>query len=264
MNSSWRRAVLFGAPAVAAIANVSHPVVIPPIYEAVLHHMPWWIVLHVANLVLFPAVGLAAYLLVRGREGRAASIARGAIACFVPLYAAFDSLAGIGTGVLVLNASRLSPSDPSAFGALLDAYWQDGVILAVGAGGSVAWVIAMLAAAVAFTVPQDRWRAGVAAVLILIVVGIARAALFQVPGVAAIQPAWWLVTLACGVVMALVARPRVPVALLTLAGALFGATHVTPTGPLGLGCFLAAAILLQRAREEDPRALRAAPRRKAA
>jgi hypothetical protein len=44
--------------------------------------------------------------------------------------------------------------------------------------------------------------------------------------------------------MAIFARPRAPAALLTLAGALFGATHVRPTGPMGAACFLAAAALL--------------------
>jgi hypothetical protein len=41
--------------------------------------------------------------------------------------------------------------------------------------------------------------------------------------------------------MFLVSRPRIPAALLVLAGALFGALHPPPTGPLGAICFLAAA-----------------------
>jgi len=260
----WRRPVLFGAPAVTALVNAGHPIVFPPIYAAVQHHMPWWLALHVLNLLLFPAVGFAAYLLVRRCQGRAASLARAAIACFVPLYAAFDSLAGIGTGVLVRHASRITPADPSAFGALLDAYWGDPVLLGVGAAGSLAWVVAMLASAVAVTESERRRRAGIAAALILVVIGVARAVLFQVPGVAAIQPVWWVVTLGCGVMMALVARPSVPAALLTLAGALFGATHVTPTGPLGLGCFLAAVILIERSRSDDPSKVRAMPKARAA
>ena len=41
--------------------------------------------------------------------------------------------------------------------------------------------------------------------------------------------------------MFLIARPRIPAALLVLTGALFGAYHPPPTGPLGAICFLAAA-----------------------
>ncbi|HEV8128285.1 MAG TPA: hypothetical protein VGQ14_01375, partial [Candidatus Eisenbacteria bacterium] len=174
MTSRARQVVLFGAPAAAAVVNMSHPIVMPPIYDAVLHHMPWWIVLHVVNLVLFPMVGLAAYLLVRGREDRAAKISRVAIACFVPLYAAFDSLAGIGTGVLVQQTSLITPGDPSAVGAVIDGYWQSPVLLGVATAGSVAWVIAMLAAAVSFSEPSIRRRAAIVAVAILPVTGFAR------------------------------------------------------------------------------------------
>jgi hypothetical protein len=263
MGPRARRLVLFGAPAATAVVNVSHPIVMPPIYDAVLHHMPWWIVLHLANLVLFPLVGLAAWMLVWGREDRAAVIARAAIAVFIPMYAAFDSLAGIGTGVFVGQASLVTPSDPSAVGSVIDGYWQSPVLLGVATAGSVAWVVAMLSAAVSFCAVDARKRAGVVALLILIVTGVARGVLFQVPGAAAIQPAWWIVTLACGAIMAIVARPRLPIALLTLAGSLFGASHVTPTGPLGLGCLIAASILLRRT-SEDSRLIRVAPRRAAA
>jgi len=58
-------------------------------------------------------------------------------------------------------------------------------------------------------------------------------------------PAWWLATLASGVVMLVIAKPRVATALLTLAALLFGAAHVPPTGPLGALCFLGAALLLE-------------------
>ncbi len=264
MGSRTRGVVLFGAPAVAAVVNSGHPIVMPPIYDAVLHHMPWWLVLHLANLVLFPLVGLAAWLLVQGREDRAAGVARIAIAVFIPMYAAFDALAGIGTGVFVGQASLVTPADPAAVGSVIDGYWQSPVLLGVATAGSVAWVVAMLSVAVSFSAVDLRKRVTVFAVLILVVTGVARGVLFQVPGAAAIQPSWWIVTLASGAIMALVARPRLPTALLTLAGSLFGATHVTPTGPLGLGCFIAAAVLLGRSKTEDQRLIRVAPRRAAA
>src|SRR5262245_51178587 len=129
MGSRARGAVLFGAPAVTAAVNVSHPIVMPPIYDMVLHHMPWWLVLHLVNLVLFPLVGLAAWMLVWGREDRAASVARVAIAVFIPVYAAFDALAGIGTGVFVGQASLVTPADPTAVGAVIDGYWQSPVLM---------------------------------------------------------------------------------------------------------------------------------------
>ena len=55
--------------------------------------------------------------------------------------------------------------------------------------------------------------------------------------------------------MAVAARPRAAPALLVPAGALFGASHVPPTGPTGAACFLVAAGLIElggdRARLKD-------------
>ena len=40
-------------------------------------------------------------------------------------------------------------------------------------------------------------------------------------------------------------KPRVPAALLTLAGVLFSASHAPPTGPLAMACFLGAAVYVE-------------------
>jgi hypothetical protein len=69
--------------------------------------------------------------------------------------------------------------------------------------------------------------------------------LFQTRGSLTIQPGWWVVTGGSTLAPAAVARPRAVVGLLTLAGALFGASHVPPTGPLGAACFLGAAVILE-------------------
>ena len=45
-------------------------------------------------------------------------------------------------------------------------------------------------------------------------------------------------------------KPRVTATLLVLSGALFGASHVAPTGPLGMLCFLGAALSLTFARQK--------------
>jgi integrase family protein with SAM-like domain len=68
----------------------------------------WWITLHVLNLAGFPLLVLPAYLLVKDVNNAAATVAKIAIAIFVPIYTAFDALAGIGTGTLVLWDSQCS------------------------------------------------------------------------------------------------------------------------------------------------------------
>jgi hypothetical protein len=45
-----------------------------------------------------------------------------------------------------------------------------------------------------------------------------------------------------GVAMFALCKPHIVGGLLTLAGALFGAQHLPPTGPLGAACLLAAAL----------------------
>ena len=122
----------------------------------------------------------------------------------MPIYAAFDALAGIGTGILVLNAQHLMPHEASSFASLIDAYGNSGFINALAAIGSIAWVIAMLAAAVALTnTDRRRW--------------------------ATIPLTWWLIAVGMSLGMFLVAKPRVPAAML-VCPQFFGASHVSPDG----------------------------------
>jgi hypothetical protein len=105
-----RRIVIFGGPALLGLVNLAHPVLRPPMYPAVLAHLPWWVRLHLLNLALFPLFGLAAWLLLEDVRNAAATVSRVALALFVPLYSGFDAAIGIGTGVLVEKASRMSES----------------------------------------------------------------------------------------------------------------------------------------------------------
>ena len=75
--------------------------------------------------------------------------------------------------------------------------------------------------------------------------GWARTNLFLAPDGVTITSAWWMVTIGLGLVMLLIGKPRATGALLPLSGALFGALHVTPTGPLGAACFLVAALYVE-------------------
>ena len=63
---------------------------------------------------------------------------------------------------------------------------------------------------------------------------------------------WWLFLIGIGLTMFIAGKPRVPSTLLTLAGALFGAAHPMPTGPLGLACFLGAAVYIEFWRRDSP------------
>ena|SRR6185369_7740464 len=249
MSSPFRRIVVFGGPTLVGLLNLTHPLVRPPIYRVVMHHLPWWTTLHVLNLLLFSILGSAVYFLISEVRNFAALLSKIAIVVFIPLYVAFDSLAGVGTGILVQQASGFPSSSLTSIEPLIDAYWTSPIISAIAAIGSIAWVIAMLAASVAFADASRRRIAAVVVVIIFALGGWAQVHLF-LPAVGGPIPVlWWMVTLFNAFLVFLFVRPRIPATLLTLAALMFGASHVTPTGPLGMFCLLTAAIYLQTKRD---------------
>jgi len=159
--------------------------------------------------------------------------------------AAFDALAGIGTGTRVSEARGLIGNELAVAERLIDAWWTNDLINALAAAGSIAWVLAMFAATVALTSPDRRRPIAGVVVVLFVVGGWARGRLFLAPDGVTITRAWWLLTLGMAALMFLVGKPRMTGTLLILAGAFFGAYHVPPTGPLGATCFLAAAVLIE-------------------
>jgi hypothetical protein len=95
-------------------------------------------------------LGLAAYLLIkdvgtcRGDNGQDCDCG------YVPVYTAFDALAGIGTGTLVQQVSCLSPDQTAAL-PTVDAFWNGAPLLRPPCRFDRLF-IAMLASAVALTI----------------------------------------------------------------------------------------------------------------
>ena len=110
-----RQIILFGAPPLVGMQNLAHPIVRVPVYDGVLRQLDRWIMLHIPNIAGFPLLGLAAYLLVRDLRNASAALAKIGVAVFVPVYTAFDVLAGVGTGTLVRQVSCLSPDQRAIF-----------------------------------------------------------------------------------------------------------------------------------------------------
>ena len=100
---------------------------------------------------------------------------------------------------------------------------------------------------VALTAPERRRILALLSILFFFVGAWARTNLMSADG-GTISLAWWLVTATLSIAMLIVGKPGLPAALLGLAGALFGAAHPMPTGPLGLACFLGAALYNERQR----------------
>lgn len=244
MQNRLRLSVEFGVPLAVALLNLFHPIVQYPVYDRILLNLGWWITLHVLNLAGFPLLGLAAYLLIKDVKNFAAMVAKVAIAVYVPVYAAFDALAGVGTGTLVQQVSCLSPDQSATFKPTVDAFWNSAPLAATAIVGSIAWVIAMLSSAVALTDPDRRKTVGGVAVIMFFVGGWARST-FVSPSGTTIGLAWWLIVVGTGLVFFVVGKPRLPGAMLALSGLLFSASHTPPTGTLAMVCFLGAAVYVE-------------------
>jgi hypothetical protein len=235
-----RQLILFGAPLLVGVVNCFHPVhlVMTGAYQALAPHQPWWTVLHLINLVGFSLLGLAAFLLVRDVPGRAALLSRVFIAVYVPFYIGLDMLAGLATGMLIQHAQALPADQLGPVEAAVDVLWGGGITFAFGAIGSIAWSIAMYSAAIAFT---DKGRR----LPLAIVCGVAFAVVGWGMGNFTFgTAAWWIAVAIVGAAALAIGSPRGPSALLILSAMFFGTLHVPPYGPLGMLCFLAAAVWL--------------------
>jgi hypothetical protein len=65
-----------------------------------------WMIVHIAQLVFAPIVALGIFALLKGVEGRAATVARGAAVLWAAWFSAYDAVAGIGTGILIGGDAR--------------------------------------------------------------------------------------------------------------------------------------------------------------
>jgi hypothetical protein len=109
---SVRDAVLFGAPTLMAVSSVLHPLppfMSPGMLKFLRPRLSLWLGIHLVQVVLVLLLGLAIWFLTEGLSSRAATASRLATACFLVFYAAFDSVVGIGTGLL----ARLVDAPPA-------------------------------------------------------------------------------------------------------------------------------------------------------
>ena len=131
------------------------------IYAGVSEDVDDWLFVHTGFLLATPLLALAAFLLLRGLTSTAATVSRVALVFFLCFYTAYEVTIGLGTGVLVDYANGLPPSEQAAVAGAIDHYNHNDVLgdpvsisLVLGFFG---WVVAMLAAAVAFRRAGAGW-----------------------------------------------------------------------------------------------------------
>jgi hypothetical protein len=160
MSILLRRAFITVPPLVLAGVLLMHPNDEgDTIYESVRPVVDNWILVHIALLLAFPFLVLAAFMLLGGLVGRAATVARVALVFFAVIYTAWEVMVGLSTGILTDYANGLPAGEQAAVaGAIQDfnEHWVTQVALIVGFAG---WVVAMVATAIAARGAGARWPA---------------------------------------------------------------------------------------------------------
>lgn len=152
-------ALVVGAPLLLAIVELFHP---HP-HDVLDLDVQTWLAVHYAQILLFPLSALAVAALVHGRVGIVPALCRVAMFVFGVSYTAFDTVAGVVTGIL-LKAARASGT-PEAWRPAIEAVWTHPIlggsplmpapIFAVL--GSVALSVGAVAAAVALRREGSSW-----------------------------------------------------------------------------------------------------------
>ena len=113
-----RSLLVIGAPLSLAVLEMFHP---HP-HDLFQLDLRAWLLVHYLQIVLFPLSALAVVVLVRGCIGVAAALCRVAMFVFATSFVAFDTAAGVVTGIL-LKAAKAS-GNPEVWQAPVHAIWE--------------------------------------------------------------------------------------------------------------------------------------------
>jgi len=150
LSPGARQTFAVGTPLALAIVELFHP---HP-HDLLDVDLRRWMVVHYAQIALFPLAAAAECVLVAGIPGTAAAVCRAAMFVFAVSYVAFDTAAGVVTGVLVQAAH--ASGEPDAWRPAIQAIWDHAVIGGSSDGtpalaviGTMAWLVGTLAGAAA-------------------------------------------------------------------------------------------------------------------
>jgi hypothetical protein len=160
MTLVLRRLVLVAAPLTLAVVLWFHPPGGENVYAGVREDVGAWLFVHAAFLFFTPLLAIAAYLLLSGLQSRAAAVSRVALVFFLVFYTAYEVTVGIGTGILVDYANGLPAAEQAAVAGAIQDYNRNAILADPSISlvlGGFGWVVAMLAAAIAFHRAGAGW-----------------------------------------------------------------------------------------------------------
>jgi hypothetical protein len=118
-------------------------------YEVISDCVTPWLAVHLGTLVFIPLLAAAMFVLLRGIDGTAASVSRVALVVFAVVYAAFEVTVGIGSGILGDAINALPAAERATGAEVLTRYNESDVITVLSTLGSLAWLVAVMAAGIA-------------------------------------------------------------------------------------------------------------------
>lgn len=143
-------AFLIGAPLAWAILLLFHPTGDgEDFYPIVRDEVTAFVTVHVGTLIFVPLIAAAVYLLLRGVKGTAAQVSRVALASFVLFYATWETLIGIGVGLLSDEVNGLPAADQQAGAEVLEEFADSGFIAVFELIGTGSLLVALSAAGIA-------------------------------------------------------------------------------------------------------------------
>jgi hypothetical protein len=142
-------AFMIGVPAAWGILLLFHPLGDVGFYETIEGNTAAWLSVHLGMGVFVPLFAGVVYLLLRGLTSTAAMVSRIGLAVFAVLYAAWELVLGVGTGILTEEVSALPEAQQAVGADLVDSYAESGVIVVLSVLGSIGLGVAMIGAAVA-------------------------------------------------------------------------------------------------------------------
>ena len=156
-----RRLFLVATPLVLAVVLWFHPGGGERVYEGLRDDVDAWLFVHTVFLFFTPLMAFVVFLLLSDLRSRAATVSRIALVFFLVFYTAYEVTVGVGTGVLVDYANGLPATEQAAVADAIEDYNGNAILadpvsvsLVLGFFG---WVVALLAAAVAFRRAGAGW-----------------------------------------------------------------------------------------------------------
>ncbi len=151
-------AFVVGVPLAWGVLLLFHPAG-DSLFEAASSNTTAWLTVHLGTMIFIPLLATVLFVVLRRFDGTAALISRIALAVFAIVYLAFEMLVGIGVGLLV---------DTAAPEAVVDAYGDSSILAVIETVGSLAWLVAVIAAGIAMF-NRAHTRTSIAVVLLFVI-----------------------------------------------------------------------------------------------